>query len=71
VDAALVYRTDVIASAGKVRGIEFPEAGSAINDYPIAVLSQAPAPGPAGRFVELVLSQRGSDVLAKAGFQTP
>ncbi|MGS2642538.1 molybdate ABC transporter substrate-binding protein [Streptosporangium sp. LJ11] len=71
VDAALVYRTDVIASGGKVRGIDFPEAEKAINDYPIAVLSGAPAPEAARRFVDLVLSRQGAEVLAKAGFQTP
>ncbi|MEV4531692.1 molybdate ABC transporter substrate-binding protein [Streptosporangium sp. NPDC049304] len=71
VDAALVYRTDVIASGGKVQGIDFPEAEKAINDYPIAALSGAPAPEAAKRFVDLVLSQQGKDVLTKAGFQTP
>src|SRR5262249_3149854 len=43
VDAALVYQTDVLASAGKVTGIAFPEADQAINDYPIAALTKAPA----------------------------
>jgi molybdate transport system substrate-binding protein len=70
VDAALVYRTDVIASAGKVRGIDFPEAGEAVNDYPIVTLSEAPAGDLARRFVALVLSPRGKDVLAPAGFDT-
>ncbi|MEV0198807.1 molybdate ABC transporter substrate-binding protein [Nonomuraea sp. NPDC050691] len=71
VDAALVYRTDVIASAGKVRGIAFPEADKAINDYPIATLSKAPAGDLAEQFVDLVLSARGKDVLTKAGFEAP
>ncbi|MGC5011434.1 molybdate ABC transporter substrate-binding protein [Streptosporangium sp. DT93] len=71
VDAALVYRTDVLASGGKVQGIDFPESGKATNDYPIASLSRAPAPEAAERFVDLVLSQQGKDVLTKAGFQTP
>ncbi|MFF0248939.1 molybdate ABC transporter substrate-binding protein [Streptosporangium sandarakinum] len=71
VDAALVYRTDVIASAGKVTGIEFPEADKAINDYPIATLAKAPAGELAERFVDLVLSQQGRDVLTKAGFEAP
>ncbi|MGA4988085.1 molybdate ABC transporter substrate-binding protein [Nonomuraea bangladeshensis] len=71
VDAALVYRTDVIASAGKVTGIEFPEADQAINDYPIATLAKAPAGDLAGQFVDLVLSQQGKDVLTKAGFEAP
>ncbi|MET8142385.1 molybdate ABC transporter substrate-binding protein [Sphaerisporangium sp. NPDC005288] len=71
VDAALVYRTDVIASAGKVNGIEFPEADKAINDYPIATLAKAPAGDLAGQFVDLVLSPQGKDVLTKAGFEAP
>ncbi|MFF3438390.1 molybdate ABC transporter substrate-binding protein [Streptosporangium sp. NPDC002721] len=71
VDAALVYRTDVLASGGKVGGIDFPEAEKAINDYPIASLSTAPAPEAARRFVDLVLSRQGEEVLTKAGFQAP
>ncbi|MFF4417349.1 molybdate ABC transporter substrate-binding protein [Streptosporangium sp. NPDC001559] len=71
VDAALVYRTDVIASGGEVRGIGFPEADKAINDYPVATLTKAPSPGLARRFVDLVLSPRGRDVLTKAGFEAP
>ncbi|WP_449060992.1 molybdate ABC transporter substrate-binding protein [Planomonospora algeriensis] len=71
VDAALVYATDVLASGGKVKGIDFPEAGEAVNDYPIAALSGAPAGPAARRFVDLVLSQQGRDVLTRAGFQAP
>ncbi len=71
VDAALVYRTDVIASGGKVQGIDFPEAGKAVNDYPIAALAKAPSGDLAGQFVALVLSPQGKDVLAKAGFEAP
>ncbi|AQZ63929.1 molybdate ABC transporter substrate-binding protein [[Actinomadura] parvosata subsp. kistnae] len=69
VDVALVYRTDVIAAGGKVRGIAFPEADQAINDYPIAALTRAPAGDLARQFVDLVLSQQGEDVLTKAGFE--
>ncbi|WP_435832413.1 molybdate ABC transporter substrate-binding protein [Nonomuraea rubra] len=71
VDAALVYQTDVIASGGKVRGIAFPEADQAVNDYPIATLAEAPAGEAARQFVDLVLSQQGRDVLTKAGFEVP
>ncbi|MFI6600259.1 molybdate ABC transporter substrate-binding protein [Nonomuraea sp. NPDC050536] len=71
VDAALVYTTDVLAAAGKVKGIEFPEADKAINDYPIAVLAKAPSGDLAKQFVDLVLSQQGKDVLTKAGFEAP
>lgn len=71
VDAALVYRTDVVAARGRVTGIEFPAAAAAVNDYPVAVLSAAPNPAAARAFVELVLSAEGRQVLADAGFATP
>ncbi|WP_093172094.1 molybdate ABC transporter substrate-binding protein [Sinosporangium album] len=71
VDAALVYRTDVIASGGKVKGIPFPEADKVINDYPIAALTKAPSGDLAQRFVDLVVSKQGTDVLTKAGFEAP
>ncbi|WP_053175744.1 molybdate ABC transporter substrate-binding protein [Nonomuraea sp. SBT364] len=67
VDAALVYRTDVIAAAGRVTGIGFPEAARAVNDYPIVALTS----GLAGEFVGLVRSARGRDVLTGAGFEVP
>lgn len=70
VDAALVYRTDVVAAAGKVAGIDFPEAAKAVNDYPVAVLSKAPDPAAARRFVGLVRSPQGRNALARAGFET-
>ncbi len=70
-DAALVYRTDVKAAAGKVEGIDFPEAAKAINDYPIAALAKAPQPTLAKDFVQLVLSQEGVFRLTKAGFEKP
>ncbi|GAA2719546.1 molybdate ABC transporter substrate-binding protein [Actinocorallia aurantiaca] len=71
VDAALVYRTDVIAAGGEVKGIAFPEAGKAINDYPITVLDGAPSPALAGEFTALVLSEQGRNVLTEAGFDAP
>ncbi|MFB4278564.1 molybdate ABC transporter substrate-binding protein [Nonomuraea sp. MTCD27] len=71
VDVALVYRTDVIAAAGKVTGIAFPQADQAVNDYPIVALTDAPAGELARRFVDLVLSPQGRDVLTRAGFEAP
>jgi molybdate transport system substrate-binding protein len=70
-DAGLVYRTDVKAAAGKVKGIDFPEAADAINDYPIATLAKAPQPDLAGQFVQLILSDQGKAVLTQAGFESP
>ena len=71
VDAALVYRTDAKASASDVEGIEFPESAGAINDYPIAVLKDAPNPSAAAAFVAFVRSEPEMKVLADAGFQKP
>jgi molybdate transport system substrate-binding protein len=71
VDAALVYTTDVMAAGSKVQGIPFPEAGKAINEYPICVLSAAPNKAAAQAFVDLVRSEVGQAALKAAGFRTP
>jgi molybdate transport system substrate-binding protein len=71
VDAALVYASDVRSAASGVEGIEFPEAEEAVNEYPICVLADAPDPGAARAFVDLVLSDEGQAVLADAGFRRP
>lgn len=70
-DAALVYRTDVKAAGTKVKGIDFPEAANAINDYPIVTLSRAPQPALAKEFLQFVLSAQGKTVLTAAGFESP
>jgi len=70
VDAALVYRTDVRAAADTVEGINFPESGDAINDYPIVLLADAPNAEAAQAFLDYVLSEVGLQVLADAGFET-
>jgi molybdate transport system substrate-binding protein len=71
VDAALVYRTDAKAAASDVDGIEFPESAGAVNDYPIAVLKDAPNKTGAQAFVAYVRSDKGMAVLTAAGFQEP
>jgi molybdate transport system substrate-binding protein len=71
VDAALVYRTDVRAAGDKVEGIRFPEADTAVNDYPIAALAKAPNAEGARAFVDFVLSGAGRSVLSGAGFDGP
>ncbi|HEY3556221.1 MAG TPA: molybdate ABC transporter substrate-binding protein [Kribbella sp.] len=71
VDAALVYKTDVLAAKDKVDGIEFPESSKAVNEYPIATLSNAPNPDGAKAFVDYVLSDKGKTVLTAAGFGAP
>ncbi|WP_454296518.1 molybdate ABC transporter substrate-binding protein [Salana multivorans] len=71
VDATLVYKTDAIVAGDGVATIEFPEASQEVNDYPIAVLAEAPNPEAAAAFVELVLSTEGRAVLEAAGFSPP
>jgi molybdate transport system substrate-binding protein len=70
-DAALVYKTDVLGSAGKVSGVNFPQSTDAINSYPIGVVAHAPNASTAQAFVAFVLSPQGQAVLAQDGFQKP
>jgi molybdate transport system substrate-binding protein len=71
VDAALVYKTDVQSAGDKVEGIDFPEAAQAVNDYPMAVLSDSKDAATAQAFVDLVRSAQGASVLTAAGFDVP
>ncbi|MFH8735507.1 MULTISPECIES: molybdate ABC transporter substrate-binding protein [unclassified Streptomyces] len=70
-DAAVVYKTDVKAAGDKVEGVEFPESADAINDYPIALLKDAPNAEAAKEFIALVQSPEGQKVLTAAGFLKP
>ncbi len=70
-DAGLVYKTDVMASGGKVDGVDFPEAAEAVNHYPIAVLKDAKNPDAGQAFIDLVTSVAGQAVLADLGFGKP
>ncbi|WP_405446095.1 molybdate ABC transporter substrate-binding protein [Streptomyces achromogenes] len=70
-DAAIVYKTDVKAAKGKVRGVEFPESAGAVNDYPIAALKNGRNTEAAQAFIALVRSADGRKVLGEAGFLKP
>ena len=70
-DAGLVYRTDVIAAAGAVRGIDIAGSDRATNSYPIAVMKGSKNPDAARAFVEFVLSPRGQAILERYGFTAP
>jgi molybdate transport system substrate-binding protein len=70
-DAGLVYVTDAKGAGDAVTEVSFPEAGSAVNTYPIAVLGESANAATAQRFVELVTGAVGRDVLAEAGFAAP
>ncbi|MGW2821368.1 molybdate ABC transporter substrate-binding protein [Streptomyces sp. NPDC001443] len=70
-DAAVVYKTDVHAAGDKVEGVEFPESAGAVNDYPIALLKDAPNAEAGKAFIALVQSAEGRQVLTQAGFLEP
>ncbi len=65
-DAAIVYRTD--AHGSEVSTVGVPDALQVPATYEIAVVEGAPETDAAERFVELVLSERGQQVLADHGF---
>ena len=70
-DAGLVYVSDARSAANKVTTVNFPEAAGAVNVYPIGVLKKAPLPTLAQKFVTLVTSDAGQQILAQSGFAKP
>ncbi|MBD8043827.1 molybdate ABC transporter substrate-binding protein [Arthrobacter sp. Sa2BUA2] len=70
-DAGLVYVTDVLAAAGSVQEVAFPEAAHAVNTYPIVRIVHARQPVLADDFISFVHSGAGQDVLREAGFGAP
>lgn len=70
-DAGFVYVTDVGPVEDQVETIELPEEAQAEVEYPIAVVTDAEKPEAAQAFVDLVLSDRGREVLESAGFGLP
>lgn len=71
VDAALVYRTDVLAAGDAVEGIDVPGAASVVNRYPVAVVVDSAHGDAADAFVALVAGADGRDVLDRLGFGAP
>ena len=67
----MVYVTDAIGAGDKVASVGFPEASSAVNTYPIAVLKGSKNPELARKFVDLVTGKSGQKVLSAAGFAKP
>ena len=67
-DAAVVYRSDALAAAGKVQVIAIPPALNVTAAYPIATLKNAPHAQLARQWLELVKSAAGTTALREAGF---
>jgi molybdenum ABC transporter molybdate-binding protein len=70
-DAALIYRTDAAAEGDGVETIEVPEADEVVNDYPVAILVDAPNPDGAQVVVDAITGEPGQATLADAGFLEP
>ena len=69
-DAAVVYATDAIGSAG-VRLIEMPDDVRVRADYLIGVVQPSDVTELAERWVALVTSAEGREALARRGFVLP
>lgn len=70
-DAGLVYATDAKAAGDKVQTIPVPGADKVVNDYPIALVKDAPSAAGGRAFVDAVRSERGRAVLTTYGFRAP
>ncbi len=68
-DAGIVYTSDISGQdAGKVGRLDIPDALNVIASYPIAPVTESKNPDLAQAFIDLVLSQKGQDILAKYNF---
>jgi molybdate transport system substrate-binding protein len=70
-DAGLVYVTDAASEPEDIETVPTPEAADVVNTYPVAVLSDPPAPDLADEWVALVTGAEGRSALSEAGFGTP
>ncbi len=67
-DVGLVYRTDVLASAGELTEVAIPDAVNVRAEYPIVALGSDDV---ARDVVAFVLGDAGRAALADAGFELP
>ena len=67
-NAGVVYRSDALASAGKVLVLPIPPEVNVTAEYPIALLKGAPHPALARAWIALVKSAAGLAALREAGF---
>lgn len=71
VDAALIYLTDAAAEGEAVESVEVPEASEVVNDYPVALLTDAPNPEGAQAVIDAITGEPGQTILGEAGFLEP
>ena len=71
-DVGIVYSSDLAGTGGEKLGkLDIPDALNVVAIYPIAVVSDSPAPALAQAFVAAVLSPEGQAVLSKYQFLPP
>ena len=71
-DGGIVYSSDLAGTGGEKLGkLDIPDALNVVAVYPIAVVSDLPAPALAQAFVAAVLSPEGQAVLSKYHFLPP
>jgi molybdate transport system substrate-binding protein len=70
-DAAIVYRTDVLAAKKTVVGIDIPSAQNVKAMYGIAPIRGSKNLTNAKAFIDFVLSERGWKILKSFGYERP
>ena len=70
-DAGLLYRTDVVATNGRLKAIELPARLQPQVAYGVAVVKGAEHRAAAQAFVAGLLDGAGAAALTKAGFEPP
>lgn len=71
-DAGIVYASDLTNDvAPKLTGVPIAKKDNVIAQYPIVALKDGPEPAAARRFVDLVLSPAGQNILNDFGFGPP
>ena len=71
VEAGFVYRTDVVATDGRLRAVALPQALRPRVEYGVAVVKGAEQPGAAHAFVAGLLRGAGARILREHGFLEP
>jgi molybdate transport system substrate-binding protein len=67
-DAGFVYVTDAQAAGDKVKSIDLPADANATATYPIGILTDSKNQEAAQRWIDLVMSSDGQQVLRSFGF---
>ena len=68
-DAGIVYQSDISSQAGRtLKTLEIPDEYNVKATYPAAILSSAHSPALARRFLDLLFSDAGQQVLGEFGF---